>query len=251
VHDRAFLLSEGKRNDLLELWEVQQYGRDSFGDPDYVCLYGLRPAAWYERGVRILARTAVECTRDRLAVLIGRDLAEVARAAAGMSGPLVVDPFAGSGNTLYWMKRQLAASRAVGFEVDDAVFTTTQNNLLAVGLDVELFHEDYTVGLQALHLPDDQLAVVFIAPPWGEALSQASGLNLGRTTPPVGEVIDLIAARLAGHRLLFGVQLYERVDPGSLAAVAARFAWSARKRYDINAPGHNHGLLLGTHGWAP
>lgn len=82
----------------------------------------------------------------------------------------MVDPFAGSGNTLYWIKRQLAASRAVGFEVDDAVFTTTQNNL------------------------------------------------------------DLIAAKLAGHRLLFGVQLYERVDPGSLAAVTARFAWSAPKR---------------------
>jgi hypothetical protein len=57
VHDRAFLLSERKRNHFLELWEVQQYGRDSFGDPDYVCLYGLRPASWYGRGVRILART--------------------------------------------------------------------------------------------------------------------------------------------------------------------------------------------------
>jgi hypothetical protein len=95
------------------------------------------------------------------------------------------------------------------------------------------------------------LAVVFIAPPWGEALSQASGLDLGRTTPPVGEVVDLLAARFAGHRLLVGVQLHERVDPGSLAAVTARFAWSAPNRYDIDAPGHNHGLLLGTLGWAP
>src|SRR5206468_4819034 len=39
-----------KRNELLALREVEQYGRDSF-------------------------RTAVECTRDRLAGLIGRDVA--------------------------------------------------------------------------------------------------------------------------------------------------------------------------------
>src|SRR5215472_1583742 len=32
VYDRWFLLGE-KRNELLSLWEVQQYGRDSFGDP--------------------------------------------------------------------------------------------------------------------------------------------------------------------------------------------------------------------------
>ena len=30
VYDRWLLLGE-KRNDLLALWEIQQYGRDSFG----------------------------------------------------------------------------------------------------------------------------------------------------------------------------------------------------------------------------
>ena len=35
IYDRQLLL-RAKRNALLELWEVQQYGIDSFGDPDYV-----------------------------------------------------------------------------------------------------------------------------------------------------------------------------------------------------------------------
>src|SRR5215467_3080574 len=96
VYDRWFLLGE-KRNELLALGDVQQYGRDSFGDPDHVSLYGLKPDEWYARGVRILGRTAVECTRDRLADLIGRDVAAVARTAA--ASPMVVDLFAGSGNT--------------------------------------------------------------------------------------------------------------------------------------------------------
>jgi|SRR5262249_14645149 len=82
VYDRWFLLGE-KRNEPLALQEVQQYGRDSFGDPDYVSVYGLKPHQWYARGVRILGRTAVECTRDQLAALIGRDIAAAARAGLG------------------------------------------------------------------------------------------------------------------------------------------------------------------------
>src|SRR5258706_5476328 len=104
TYDRALLLSERKRNDVLSLWEIQRYGRDSYGDPDYVRIYGLAPADWYARGVRLLARTAVECTRDPLADLMGRDIAAVARTATGVAGSTVVDPFAGSGNTLYWIE---------------------------------------------------------------------------------------------------------------------------------------------------
>ena len=106
--------------------EVEQYGRDSFGDPDYVSVYGLKPEAWYARGVRLLARTAVECTRDPLADLIGRDIASVARASPRASSSVIVDPFAGSANTLYWIMRHLSARRGVGFELDDAVFEVTR-----------------------------------------------------------------------------------------------------------------------------
>ena len=47
LHDRAYLLSDSKRNDVLELSEVERYGRDSYGDPGYVSIYGLRPDDWY------------------------------------------------------------------------------------------------------------------------------------------------------------------------------------------------------------
>jgi hypothetical protein len=46
--------------------------------------------------------------------------------------------------------------------------------------------------------------------------------------------------------LLFATQVHETVDPDSLAEVTARFQRSALKVYDINTPGRNHGLLLGT-----
>ena len=61
-YDRDFLLSAEKRN-LMELWEVEKYGRDCFNDPDHVHLYGMTPNAWYDRGIRILARTCLEAVK--------------------------------------------------------------------------------------------------------------------------------------------------------------------------------------------
>lgn len=250
-HDRDYLLSEGKRNDVLALWEVQRYGRDSFGDPDSVSVYGLKPPEWFARGVRLLARTAVECTRDRLATLIGRDVAAVAGAAPTTSGPVVVDPFAGSANTLCWIKRHVGAHRAVGFEADDAVFEASRRNLSIVGLDVALFHQGHEAGLATLRIPETRLVIVFVAPPWADALSVASGLDLRRTKPPVPAIVDLIANTFATHKVLVAAQVHESVVPDSLTAASSRCDWSALRWYEIDPPGHRHGLLLGTLGWRP
>jgi len=65
----------------------------------------------------------------------------------------------------------------------------------------------------------------------------------------VAEVIDVTTASFGSHRLLFATQVFQTIEPGSLAEVTARFPWSALKVYDVNAPGQNHGLLLATHGW--
>src|SRR5262249_48344942 len=119
-YDRELLLLGAKRNAVLELWEVQRYGSDSYDDPDYVSIYGMRPADWYGKSARLLGRTAVECTRDRLGDAIGRDVAAIA-ARLPSAPALVIDLFAGSGNTLYWLQRHLPCARGVGFESDAEV----------------------------------------------------------------------------------------------------------------------------------
>src|SRR5215471_18705399 len=103
VYDRALLLHGPKRDKVLTLEEVQRYGIDSFSDPDYVEIYGMAPAVWYRRGIRLLGRTAVECTRDALASRIGRDIAGIAATLPNVAHFTVIDPFAGSCNTLYWI----------------------------------------------------------------------------------------------------------------------------------------------------
>ena len=244
VYDRDLLLGS-KRDAVLDLWEVQRYGTDSFDDPDYTCIYGLRPAEWHAKGVRLLGRTVVECTRDVLADAIGADIAAAMRGESSRSGVVLIDPFAGSCNTLFWMLAYLPGCRAVGFELDAGVCELTARSLAIVGSSIELHHGDYLTGLSALDVDDDAVVVSFVAPPWGKALSSAGVLDLRRTVPPAGDVIDVLRARFAGP-LICAIQVYETTDPTSLTELAARFRQSTLITYAFNAPGQNHGLLLGT-----
>ena len=250
AYDRELLLGQEQRNRTLELWEVKRYGADSFSDSDYLCIYGLRPAEWYARGIRLLARTAVECTRDRLADLIGKDVARVARTETSTIGSVVIDPFAGSGNTLFWIVRNMPGSWGVGFELDDSVYSVSSKNLSLVGARIELVHEDYETGVKRLAVPSDELVIVFVAPPWGGALREETGLDLRRTQPPVGEIVDFMARAFSKHKILYAIQVYEALDRGSLEEVESRFDSTSLHIYRINAPGKNHGVLLGTRSWS-
>jgi hypothetical protein len=127
-YDRALLLHGPKRNEVLSLVDVEQYGLDSFSDRNYISLYGMRPREWYSQGIRLIGRTAVECTRDALADLIGRDVSSVATRLQSKNF-VVIDPFAGSCNTLYWILRHLLNSRGVAFELDPQVFDLTKHNI--------------------------------------------------------------------------------------------------------------------------
>jgi hypothetical protein len=92
LYDRELLLFGAKRNAVLELCEVQRYGRDSYGDTDYVSIYGMRSSVWHAKGARVLGPTAVECTRDGLGDAIGNDVAAIAAKCPATSRMLVVDP---------------------------------------------------------------------------------------------------------------------------------------------------------------
>jgi hypothetical protein len=49
VYDRDLLLHGAKRNEVLTLEEVEQYELDSFGEADYISIYGMPPREWYRR----------------------------------------------------------------------------------------------------------------------------------------------------------------------------------------------------------
>jgi hypothetical protein len=249
-YDRELLLFSEKRNAVLSLWEVQRYGSDSYGDIDYLSLYGMPPAEWYSKGVRVLGRTAVECTRDVLANAIGKDVAKVA-ATCPPPLALIVDPFAGSGNTLYWLLHHLPDARCVGFESDAGVFQLTRKNIAALELPIDIQNVDYSSGLTGVSVPLGELLVAFIAPPWGSAFDKTSGLDLLCTTPPITEIVDFLLHRFPHNRLLCAIQVHQRVFPFSMIELRARFDWSTLRIYDFNMPEQNHGILIATRGWTP
>lgn len=253
VFDRDHVLFGPLREAVLDLEQVRRYGAAMFGDPDAISLYGMTPQAWYERGVRLLGRTVVECTRDSLSRLIAADVAEVAGRAPERTA-LVLDPFVGSANTLYWMHRALPGAVALGVELDPVIVEHTRHNLDLVGCPIEMRNGGYTDALDELGdlaaLPDG-LVIVFVGPPWGHALDTATGLDLGHTLPPVGEIVDRVLAGIPGRPLLVAVQAFERMEPVSLEAVRSRFEWSQVRTYSLNPPGRNPATVLGTRGWTP
>ena len=251
VYDRHLLLSGAKRNAVLELWEVRRYGIDSYGDADYVAIYGMRPAEWYAKGVRLLGRTAVECTRDALGHAIGEGVAAIAAMAPQMAHSLVLDLFAGSGNTLHWLVRHMPGAEALGFEADTGVFRLTRQNLEALALPIRILNTDYRSGLSELSVGEDQLLIAFIAPPWGDALNTTRGLDLRSTTPPIREIMNVLFDKFPQNPILCAVQIYEAVDAASLEQVRSQFDWSAQRVYALTAPGTNHGVLFGSKRWVP
>ena len=248
LYGRELLLHGEKRNAVLDLPEIHRFGIDSYGDANYVSIYGLQPAQWHACGIRLLGRTAVECTRDELASAIGRDVAALT---LDFAHALIVDPFAGSGNTLYWLLRHLPGAQGLGFELDSGVFELTRRNLSIMGLPIEILNVDYVAGLSRIHAAPGSLLVVFIAPPWGNALDPSHGLDLRRTQPPVTRIVDQLLRDFGHCRLLCATQIYEIIQPESLTELQARFEWHALRMYSLNAAGQKHGIVLGTNGWRP
>jgi hypothetical protein len=251
VYDRALLLLGPKRNKVLTLEEVRQYGVDSFSDADYLRIYGMAPAAWYGQGIRLLGRTAVECTRDALASRIGRDIASIVARLPKTRYFTVIDPFAGSCNTLYWILRHVPNSQGIACEVDRQVCEITKRNIAGLDKTIDLKHGDYQSFLTEYRLPSNRGLIFYIAPPWGTALDEVAGLDLRCTTPPITDIIGFIKTTYPRRRVLVAIQVYEKLNPTSLREAQAPLDWSDLLIYDLNDASKNHGILLGTSGWKP
>ena len=216
-HLRAQLLGP-RRYDVLSLDEVVEAGRVIFGDPDGLTFYGLAPAAWYARGIRLLGRTCVEATPDVTARPIGRTVHAMLGSHQAVG---VVDLFAGSGNLMLHVAQALSAE-ACGLEADEAVWRQTDANLRILETPTCVRLGDWRSYF------DDPLTVdttvYVLSPPWGKAFSFASGLDITRTDPPIPLIVDAIAARDRAPRCYAVVQ-HTPVEPVlNLPAVTDRYS---------------------------
>ena len=209
----------------------------------------MKPADWYAKGVRILARTTLEAVRDPLGNLIGADVARVAATVPQGASFGIVDCFAGSCNGLYSILRHLPGSVGVGFEFEPAIFEMSARNIASLGAPIQLFNGSYQQLLPAHRLAAEHRIVAFLAPPWADALSKESGLDLSRTKPPIPDIISDIESTYSGTPILYVIEVHERLVPAPLAALRAGFDWSELHIYDLAGPTGKHGVLLGTRRW--
>ena len=49
--------------------------------------------------------------------------------------------------------------------------------------------------------------------------------------------------------MLYVIEVHEVNEPNALKAVEAAFDWSDLRIYDVNVPGLQHGVVLGTRRW--
>jgi hypothetical protein len=209
----------------------------------------MRPAEWYAKGVRILARTTLEAVRDPLGNRIGADVARIAAMTPQGTVFGVVDCFAGSCNALYSILQHLPGAEGIGFEFEPVVFEMSARNIASLDASIRLFNGDYRQLLGEHRFPPGNRIVAFLAPPWADALSVETGLDLGRTKPPIAEVVADIGRTYPDVPILYIVEVHERVVPAPLAVLRAGFEWSELNIYALAGPTGRHGVLLVTRRW--
>jgi len=201
--------------------------------------------------VRILARTCLEAVKDPLGDAIGRDVANVIARAPGRLAIGAVDPLAGSCNGLYAVLRHLPTAKGIGFEIEQAVFDLTSRNIAQLNAPIDLLLGSYKDRLASRKHPSDHLIVAFLAPPWGDALHPVTGLHLDQTQPPLLEIIHDFEKVYASQPVLYVTEVHEVNEPRAFKAVESVFDWTDLRIYNVNVPGLQHGILLGTRRWRP
>ena len=196
-----------------------------------------------------LARTALEAVRDPLGAASAKMLHGVAATAPPGSVFGVSDSFAGSCNALFSILRHLPSADGLGFEFEQAIFEMTPRNIALLAAPIRLLHGDYRTLLGQHRFPANHRIVAFLAPPWADALKDDTGLDLGRTKPPIGEIVSDFEHTYPDSPILYVIEVHEHLVPGLLAELRARFDWSELSIYEIAGPTGRHGVLLGPRRW--
>ncbi|RKT09551.1 hypothetical protein BX285_6646 [Streptomyces sp. 1114.5] len=216
---------------LLTTDQLCEAGRVICGCPESLSLYGVPAPELTARGLRVLGRTAVECSKDPHPSVVAELIAELT---AGLTAeptaeltaepaaefrrplgrrPMVVDLFCGSGNLGHHLGRRLGHP-VYAAELDPLVYATASHNLDRVGSSVVLRLADYREVLAALPARSECDTYV-VEPPWGAAFTP-DGLDLTRTEPPVPQILDDVRRSRDGLPCLVVIKTNDRIVNGSL-----------------------------------
>jgi 16S rRNA G966 N2-methylase RsmD len=232
------------QNRVLSLDEILLVSRSYYGDEGLLSLFGKKPKSFYKMGIRILGRSAIECSIDAHSIGMAKSIKKLKRAFFPREEAVILDLFLGSGNLLYHAAKALGFPPAIGIENNREIYTHTKNNLKIMGDKCQVFFGNSLNYIKKMNFPDNKPLIVLIAPPWGQALSFEDGLDLLKTSPPVDEVIASVKHTFSKQRLIFVIQTYEKLVKNSVKCITDQFAFANEEIIPSISSGLNTGLLV-------
>jgi 16S rRNA G966 N2-methylase RsmD len=239
---RSELLSSQSR--VLSLDEILFISRSYYGDEGLLSLFGKKPKSFYNMGIRILGRSAIECSIDAHSIGMAKSIKKLKRAFFPREEAVILDLFLGSGNLLYHSAKALGFPPAIGIENNKEIYIHTKNNLKIMGDRCQVFFGNSLNYIKKMNFPDNKPLIVLIAPPWGQALSFEDGLDLLKTSPPVDEIIASVKHTFSKQRLIFVIQTYEKLVRNSVKCITDQFTYSNEEIIPSIGEGLNTGLLV-------
>lgn len=218
-------LLDDPRQKPLSFREVRKAGWQLANNPNDLSIYGMSPFTWYALGLRIIPRTAVELTRDLHAAFLASAIKRTFTS-LGIQIADVIDPFAGSGNTLFHVATALHAQRAIGIEHHPIIADLTNRNFHRLRMfgrlrktNAEIIGGNWT---DAPNIMRDRPTLIFLSPPWGEAFN-SDGLDLSKTTPPIDSILRTLSAAVRTSPLFVAVQSYPKTVTSSVDELTKRY----------------------------
>ena len=202
------------RNQVLTTDQLCEAGRLICGRPEGLSLYGIPAPEMEAKGIWLLGRTTIECSKDPHPATVANVVAELQAALPTTDGDaMIVDLFCGSGNFGHHLGQRLGHP-VYASELDPVVYEATRNNLDRIGSTIELHLIGYRDLLGRLPARGDRDTYV-IEPPWGLALTP-DGLDLTLTSPPVPEILNDIRRSRRGVPCLVVIKTNDRIAHDSL-----------------------------------
>jgi len=103
-------------------------------------------------------------------------------------------------------------------------------NIASLGAPIRLHQGDYGALVGQHRFPAGHRIVVFLAPPWADALNAATGLDLSRTKPPIREIIADFEKVYAASPIMYVVARTPGARPTRSAARRLRMVGAERLR---------------------
>ena len=101
------------------------------------------------------------------------------------------------------------------------MFDLTTRNIAHLGAPIELVPGSYKDLVGPRRHPADHLIVVFLGPPWGDALRPDTGLHLDWTKPPILEIVHDFEQVYGAQPVLYVTEVHEVNEPNALKAVTS------------------------------